>query len=431
MLTTKQNNMKVNLSEPKPCDSCDTMVVFGDSTVSGNTMFAKNSDRPAHEAQPLELNARAQHSPGMDAGCQFVRVPQIDTTWRHGYEHGLNEHQVSIGNEYLPAIMEASPELRLIGMELVRLGLERGATAREAVYVITSHVEEFGQGSFSNDADVYTYNNSYIVADPLEAFVIEAVGHDWAVKELIDTTSISNIGSIRDDWTSTSKTEAGEHFDWAVAFTQETENPNAVRRQYRTDDLLCSHRSNIDAQTMMSIMSDHSLDDDISSDFNPFPGDIRGVCVHAIGDNVQNTTASLIADFCADGSRLPVYWRTLYSPCMGLYYPVFLEGELPSHLAIGDAEKTDDSPWWMFHELTKSGLVEGHDRIAQIRDGWIPLQKELLETAYELARQGAELIRNGRESDANRMLTKYMAGSVSRMLVTTRELLEMRAASGS
>ena len=146
MLTTKQNNMKANLSDPKPCDSCDAMVVFGDSTVSGNTMFDKNSDRPAHEAQPLELHARAQHSLGTDAGCQFVRVPQIDTTWRHGYEHGLNEHQVSIGNEYLPAIMEASPELRLIGMDLVRLGLERGATAREAVCVITSHVEDIWSG---------------------------------------------------------------------------------------------------------------------------------------------------------------------------------------------------------------------------------------------------------------------------------------------
>ena len=33
--------------------SCDTMVALGSSTVSGNTLFAKNSDRLPNECQPL------------------------------------------------------------------------------------------------------------------------------------------------------------------------------------------------------------------------------------------------------------------------------------------------------------------------------------------------------------------------------------------
>ena len=33
--------------------SCDTMVALGNSTKSGNLIFAKNSDRPLTEAQPL------------------------------------------------------------------------------------------------------------------------------------------------------------------------------------------------------------------------------------------------------------------------------------------------------------------------------------------------------------------------------------------
>jgi hypothetical protein len=43
-------------------DSCDTIVALGDCTMSGNTLFAKNSDRPVHEAQPLELHARTMIS---------------------------------------------------------------------------------------------------------------------------------------------------------------------------------------------------------------------------------------------------------------------------------------------------------------------------------------------------------------------------------
>ncbi len=120
-------------------DCCDTMVALGDCSASGSTLLAKNSDRPVHEAQPLEQHARAHHGPGADAGCQFIRVPQAETTWRHvgsrphwcrGYEQGFNEHQVAIGNEYLPAVLDTSTEPKLIGHELVRLGLERGERIR-------------------------------------------------------------------------------------------------------------------------------------------------------------------------------------------------------------------------------------------------------------------------------------------------------------
>ncbi len=253
--------------------------------------------------------------------------------------------------------------------------------------------------------------------------MIETVGHDWAVKEASETTSISNIGSIRDDWTSTSKAGDGEVFDWAAAFTDGAPNPKAVRRQCRTDALLRARRGDIDARTAISVLSDHWQDDDVNSDFNPFPGERRSVCMHPIDDNLQSTTASLVADLCTDGSRLPVYWCGLYSPCMALHFPVFLEGELPAQLAIGRAERTDDSPWWMFHDLTASGLAEGHERVAQIRDGWSPLQEELLETAYELAHEGAELIRQGRDDEANHVLTEYMARAVDPMLMQAGELL--------
>jgi dipeptidase len=33
--------------------SCDTMVALGEATENGQTIFAKNSDRPSDECQPL------------------------------------------------------------------------------------------------------------------------------------------------------------------------------------------------------------------------------------------------------------------------------------------------------------------------------------------------------------------------------------------
>ena len=158
--------------------SCGTMVSLGSASARSNTVFGKNSDRPAEETQPLELHPRADHAADTDAGCQFVRVPQVATTyrhvgsrpyWCHGYEHGFNEHQVVIGNESFPTRASPASDPRLIGIELVRLGLERGGTAAEATEVITSLTERYGQGEFANDAGVRTYDNLFIVADPAEA----------------------------------------------------------------------------------------------------------------------------------------------------------------------------------------------------------------------------------------------------------------------
>ena len=45
---------KIASDGTRPCDSCDTMFALGDFTAGGNTLFAKNSDGAAHEAQPLD-----------------------------------------------------------------------------------------------------------------------------------------------------------------------------------------------------------------------------------------------------------------------------------------------------------------------------------------------------------------------------------------
>ncbi|MDA0709007.1 MAG: hypothetical protein O3B73_02210 [bacterium] len=131
--------------------SCDTMVALGDTTIHGQTIFAKNSDRPAVECQPLELHARKTHLAGSQTRCQFVTLPESGVTYRHvgsrpiwcwGYEHGFNEHQVVIGNEAVHSHLPVAPSAKLIGMELLRLGLERGKTAAQTVEVMTELISE-------------------------------------------------------------------------------------------------------------------------------------------------------------------------------------------------------------------------------------------------------------------------------------------------
>ena len=60
--------------------SCDTMVALGPATKHGQTLFAKNSDRPVNEYQPLVQHPRQNHEPGAMTGCRYVTLPEVPVT---------------------------------------------------------------------------------------------------------------------------------------------------------------------------------------------------------------------------------------------------------------------------------------------------------------------------------------------------------------
>ncbi|MGH7268502.1 MAG: C69 family dipeptidase, partial [Candidatus Rokuibacteriota bacterium] len=188
--------------------SCDTLVVLGSDAAGGRTIFAKNSDRPPTECQPLFQAPRARHAPGGTVRCQYLEIPQAPETlavlgsrpwWLWGFEHGVNEAGVAIGNEALPT-REEPAETGLLGMDLVRLGLERGRTAVEARRVITDHVERHGQGGSAAYGGSRRYHGSFIVTDPDEAWVIETSGRHWVARRVRGRAAISNLATIADDW---------------------------------------------------------------------------------------------------------------------------------------------------------------------------------------------------------------------------------------
>jgi dipeptidase len=423
------------------------MVAVPGATRHGHTVFAKNSDRPKDECQPLELHARKSHAPGSTVRCTFIAVPQAETTWRHvgsrpwwcwGYEHGFNEHQVVIGNEAVHSKLDPAPDPNLIGMDLVRLGLERGRTAREAVGEITQLISEFGQGKFAQHADLL-YDNGYIVADPTEAFVIETAGHEWAVERVGDALGISNVYSVEAGYSRLSESAEAlavangwwterEAFNFADAFTKESRVVGSgARRRTRSCSVLGNAVGQIDVHTMMSLLSDHS---DATVPEEPFQTEINpghGICTHFDYDEQGNmtsgnTAASLIADLCGDESRLPVYWCSFYSPCLSLFFPVFIEAELPEVLACGSEQSDDESPWWRVHCLNAAVRDAGSGAATLVRGQWSGLQESLITSADEHAVEAKELIENGNELDAKTMLTRYVEDNVNAMLKTVDEL---------
>ena len=139
-----------------------------------------------------------------------------------------------------------------------------------------------------------------------------------------------------------------------------------------------------------------------------------------------NTVASLVADLCSDGSRVAVYWYSLYAPCLSIFLPLFLEGDIPNELSIGNESPSSVSPWWVFRNIElkiRRGNKIDVGIVEQIRSQWTGLQNELLRTAYDRASRAGTLIEEGEEGQLSHMLTEYMRESFDQAMEIAHGIL--------
>jgi dipeptidase len=181
------------------------MVATREMTADSVTVFGKNSDREPNEAQYLDYLPAADCPPGSSLHCTYIDIPQVEHTynvllskpfWMWGAEIGANEHGLVIGNEAVFSKVPAPKEPALIGMDLLRLGLERAATASQAVEIITSLLERFGQGGNCGFVHPTYYHNSFLIVDPRQAWVLETVERRWAARQVKGAASISNCLTV-------------------------------------------------------------------------------------------------------------------------------------------------------------------------------------------------------------------------------------------
>lgn len=319
---------------------CDTLVrVHAD-----RVLFAKNSDRDPNEAQLLDWQPRREYRAGASLRCTWISIPQAREThavllsrpfWMWGAEIGSNEHGVTIGNE---AVFTRQPYAHtgLTGMDLLRLGLERGATAEQAVEVIASLLEEHGQGGGRGlENPGFTYHNSYLVADPRTAFVLETAGSLWVAQRITEAWSISNGLTLPE------MAAQGDRLRTLVS----------ACRWRRPRTFAAAERAT-DVGDLMRALRDHGDGD--RPHYHLLNGAMHAPCMHAGGVLVgSQTTASWVAELRPGAVQ---HWVTATAaPCTGLFKPVRVQAALDLGAAPTDRADTE-TLWWRHERLHRTAL---------------------------------------------------------------------------
>ena len=366
---------------------CDTLCSVG----PGGTLFAKNSNRPSSEVQLIQAFGR--RPPADRLRMQYATIPDTGAAalmgahpeWLWGLEHGVNEHRVAIGNERLFTKLNANKaEASLIGMDLVRLGLERGRSADEALEAMTSLLEEVGQGGVCDQTTGESYFSSFMIADPRAAWVLETSGRSWAAQPVDGSAAISNRITIRTEWTRASAdVDAGSDFD-------EYRHPGAPTGH--ADVRLAASRAclnrageNLTATDLAAHLRDHGAgrwgtpgrDEPAQPPPEGFSldGDGATVCWHVRG--FQNTTSSMIVELPADADAPVRGWVAAGNPCVSVYVPVFPPNRVPTRLA-------DPAVWRQFAELRSRVEADG-SALEEVRSVFGPLEGELWAEADDVA----------------------------------------------
>jgi hypothetical protein len=303
-----------------------------------------------------------------------------------GFEHGVNEHGVAIGNERIFTVDDphgASPALT--GMDLVRLGLERGRSADEAIAVMTALLEEHGQGGSCEDGADDPYWSSFLVADATGAWVLETSGRTWAARAVDDGAAISNRVTLGDDWSRASgdvgvDEDFGRRIDPAVPTEPSDVRLAATRSCVATGAVM------LGAPDVVATLRHHGSGPwgapgaDPQHVAPPPPAGAPGwegftVCWHI--RTLQSTTASIVAELSGSDAAHVRAWAALGSPCASVYVPVFLPDGVPRAMR-------EPATWQRFAALRDRVESDG-SALVDVRSILAPVETELWEAADDAA----------------------------------------------
>ncbi len=358
---------------------CDTVVATPEVTADGVTLFGKNSDREPNEAQHVVRNPARDYPAGSPMRLTYIEIPQVVHTfatllskpfWMWGAEMGVNEHGVAIGNEAVFTKIPYVKDGSLLGMDLLRLGLERGSTAYEALMVITGMLSAYGQGGNCGFQHKLYYHNSFIIADPSTAWVLETAGPQWAARQVKGVYTISNGLTIGSEWDLASPDlvkyaidrkwcKSRDDFDFARCYSDliYTSFSNCRSRCQRTTEILSAEPGKITVRTVMGALRDHGAEN--PERWRPDWG-LTGsrVCMHAGFGPVRasQTVGSLVSHLHPE--KATHFFTATAAPCTSLFKPAWIDTDMPNGGSEPAGTYDPAHLFWRHERLHRSTLKD-------------------------------------------------------------------------
>jgi len=354
---------------------CDTLGRIGAS----GAFFAKNSDRSPNEVQLLEFHPAREGLSG-EVACTYISVPQAERThgvllsrpeWMWGAEMGVNQWGLCIGNEAVFTKGRYGPNA-LTGMDMVRLALERCTTAAQALKLLISLLETYGQGGNCGFDHDFRYDNAFLIMDARELYVLETAGKHWVWKKS-GSANISNrlsIGTDGDAYSTGSPYDfRGRHTEPVFTYFSGSRNRAAILGGCAGDSV----RSCIDG------LSRHG------SGAKPFSaGSVQSPCMHFGGLVGDHSTASLVA-VPEEGKTM--LWLTGCSlPCVSLFKP-WRFGTEPVLPVTAPGDETGKAYWMEAERFRRklTGKVLPAEFYAQrdaIQNSWLARAEHIAEADF-------------------------------------------------
>lgn len=324
---------------------CDTL-----GRISGtglDAIFAKNSDRSPNEPQVVEWYPEKQHDENM-VKATYIEIEQVERThafilsrpiWLWGGEMGVNDCGVCIGNEAVFTKGKYS-QTGLTGMDLLRLGLERGSDAAGALKIIIKMLEKYGQGgNCGYDHDFY-YDNSFLIMDRQELYILETAGKEWVYRKQ-DNGCISNRLALED----------GDMFSGESCNFKNKHFEPVYSRFSGSKQRLKQTRGHIDNCTSVKQMI-NALKTHEKGSSPLIKGSVRSTCMHTGGLVGDHTTSSMVVTV----SDTPTIWLTGCStPCISLFKPYKFGGEPVAPVFMSGDKRADE--YWRERESFHRSVI--------------------------------------------------------------------------
>ncbi|WP_295801223.1 hypothetical protein [uncultured Microbulbifer sp.] len=366
---------------------CDTLALRS----ANATWLAKNSDREPLEAQRVEIVPAVTGDSAKRLRCTWIEIPQVPDrhaciigrpAWMWGAEMGVNECGVAIGNEAIFSRKVRRSGVALLGMDLLRLALERADTADSALEAIVDLLQRFGQGGPAGYTQrEFRYDNSFLIADKSTVWKLETAGTQWAAQKIETLDSISNALTIGADYQCSDSALAATRVHFRRQF--DTSLVPFVGASHKRRACALTHLRALEADTggfadFARILRSHR---------HGKPGGNADLCMHAAPSHSplkflrpSHTVNSMIVRIGHEGPQ--VAFTGTASPCVSLFKPVGFSGSW----SVCEADLWERHKVWLDNQALGSGgrtrltqnIVEAEREIFAALEGGKPREAEKL-----------------------------------------------------